>query len=309
MQSTNSQHRQHPDSQRGECFVDCNRLQTLHSYAHSPTHISQIQSNVVCRWDGEGIERGWEASSVSVVDAAGDSVDCWAHAPLEAQPISTGTSVSGRKVLGVPATQTKLQEIFVRLLERPLEVDVPPVKHSVDYIHDIRLGPSQSRELLRPDRELAMAYPEDETSSFFISLPTFTKLSRQFRSIHVRILQHISLNQGRPEFWSEISLTPAIDLKLAEGNGFTQPQHACARPKNAIKGGHRPKLSPAKAAAQLEADRKYRWNSFVPRNEDVLREKAKVRMAKRRQAIKDSGKVTQEQADRTKKAHATYRVK
>ncbi|KAJ7715777.1 hypothetical protein B0H14DRAFT_2644044 [Mycena olivaceomarginata] len=54
-------------------------------------------------------------------------------------------------------------------------------------------------------------------------------------------------------------------------------------------------------------------NLFEARNEDELREKARVRMAtlalRRRQAIKDSGQLADEVAARIKQAHTKYRDK
>ncbi|KAJ7848833.1 hypothetical protein B0H14DRAFT_3452874 [Mycena olivaceomarginata] len=48
---------------------------------------------------------------------------------------------------------------------------------------------------------------------------------------------------------------------------------------------------------------------MAPRNEQELREKARVRMAARRAAIKAEDQVSEEYAARVKKAHATYRAK
>ncbi|KAJ7872364.1 hypothetical protein B0H14DRAFT_3439044 [Mycena olivaceomarginata] len=61
--------------------------------------------------------------------------------------------------------------------------------------------------------------------------------------------------------------------------------------------------NPAAKAARCEADRNYRW-----KNEEELREKARVRMAARRAAIKEEGQ-SEEYAAGVKKAHATYRAK
>ncbi|KAJ7781682.1 hypothetical protein B0H14DRAFT_2631029 [Mycena olivaceomarginata] len=74
--------------------------------------------------------------------------------------------------------------------------------------------------------------------------------------------------------------------------------------KTTKKAKQRPELSAVRKAARLEATRKHRWE-----NEEALREKARVRMAAHRQAIKDSGCVSEEQAERIKKAHAAYRAK
>ncbi|KAK7053875.1 hypothetical protein R3P38DRAFT_2761588 [Favolaschia claudopus] len=70
------------------------------------------------------------------------------------------------------------------------------------------------------------------------------------------------------------------------------------------KGQARRTLSPAAKAAQLEASRKYRW-----KNEDALREKARIRMAARRQAIKDAGEKSDAYAEGVKTAHQKYRAK
>ncbi|KAF8142332.1 hypothetical protein K438DRAFT_1784873 [Mycena galopus ATCC 62051] len=58
-------------------------------------------------------------------------------------------------------------------------------------------------------------------------------------------------------------------------------------------GGQIPEISCKKSA------------SFLPRNKEELREKARIRMAARRRAIKDSGEVSQEHADHVKQAHTT----
>ncbi|KAK7050120.1 hypothetical protein R3P38DRAFT_2763170 [Favolaschia claudopus] len=63
-------------------------------------------------------------------------------------------------------------------------------------------------------------------------------------------------------------------------------------------------LTPAAKAARLDASRKYRW-----KNEEILREKARTRMAARRQAMKDSTGVSEAYAEGVKKAHETYRNK
>ncbi|KAJ6467622.1 hypothetical protein C8R47DRAFT_1078528 [Mycena vitilis] len=62
--------------------------------------------------------------------------------------------------------------------------------------------------------------------------------------------------------------------------------------------------SPATIAARLQASREYRW-----KNEEKLRDKARIRMAKRRQAVKDTGFVSDEAAARIQAAHAAYRAK
>ncbi|KAK6968965.1 hypothetical protein R3P38DRAFT_3244291 [Favolaschia claudopus] len=48
---------------------------------------------------------------------------------------------------------------------------------------------------------------------------------------------------------------------------------------------------------------------FRGRNEDILREKARLRMAAHRQAIKDSGERSDANAESVKKAHQAYRNK
>ncbi|KAJ7078691.1 hypothetical protein B0H15DRAFT_954372 [Mycena belliarum] len=64
------------------------------------------------------------------------------------------------------------------------------------------------------------------------------------------------------------------------------------------------KLSPAALASHRLSSQKYRWN-----NEQELREKARVRMAVRRQAMKAGGLVSPEDAARTRAHHAAYREK
>ncbi|KAJ7801749.1 hypothetical protein B0H14DRAFT_3489221 [Mycena olivaceomarginata] len=80
--------------------------------------------------------------------------------------------------------------------------------------------------------------------------------------------------------------TSRIDPKLWEYDS----------PQNHKKAKQRPELSAVRKAARLEATRKHRWE-----NEEALREKAR--------AIKDSGCVSEEQAEHIKKAHEAYRAK
>ncbi|KAJ7721410.1 hypothetical protein B0H14DRAFT_3520645 [Mycena olivaceomarginata] len=93
-------------------------------------------------------------------------------------------------------------------------------------------------------------------------------------------------------------------FKKTEDAELFQRSQDYDKPKKRKKAPNQPELAAVRKAARLEATRKHRWE-----NEEPLREKARVRMAARRQAIKASGCVSEEQAERTKKAHATYRAK
>ncbi|KAK7015058.1 hypothetical protein R3P38DRAFT_3205089 [Favolaschia claudopus] len=76
--------------------------------------------------------------------------------------------------------------------------------------------------------------------------------------------------------------------------------HLDSAAKQAKKPPIKRQLTPATKAARLEASRKYRWN-----NEDVLREKARMRMA----ALKESEGTSHASAESVKKAHKNYREK
>ncbi|KAJ7342700.1 hypothetical protein DFH08DRAFT_811044 [Mycena albidolilacea] len=102
--------------------------------------------------------------------------------------------------------------------------------------------------------------------------------------------------------------TLPIDPKLLQSDRYsfrpptltsTKLQAVSASAKNTKTTTKRRQPSAARKAAQLEAGQNYRW-----RHEDELREKAKVRMAVRRQAIKASGEVSEEHSIRVKAAHA-----
>ncbi|KAJ7841071.1 hypothetical protein B0H14DRAFT_3457689 [Mycena olivaceomarginata] len=123
---------------------------------------------------------------------------------------------------------------------------------------------------LRVDHELATAYIPDGKLSLFVGMSVFKKLKTQNCS---------------------------KDLKLTwfQGVNLYVILHY-DKPKKRKKAPNQPELAAVRKAARLEATRKHRWE-----NEEPLREKAR--------AIKASGCVSEEQAERTKKAHATYRVK
>ncbi|KAJ7801213.1 hypothetical protein B0H14DRAFT_3489903 [Mycena olivaceomarginata] len=123
---------------------------------------------------------------------------------------------------------------------------------------------------LRVDHELATAYIPDGKLSLFVGMSVFKKLKTQNCS---------------------------KDLKLTwfQGVNLYVILHY-DKPKKRKKAPNQPELAAVRKAARLEATRKHRWE-----NEEPLREKAR--------AIKASGCVSEEQAERTKKAHATYRAK
>ncbi|KAJ7309198.1 hypothetical protein DFH08DRAFT_1088334 [Mycena albidolilacea] len=88
--------------------------------------------------------------------------------------------------------------------------------------------------------------------------------------------------------------TSPIDPELSQNSSMNKVKTSQKR---------RPQSESAKVARR-EANRTYRW-----KNEDQLREKARVRMAARRQAIKESGQLSDEGAALIKQAHAKYRAK
>ncbi|KAJ7144561.1 hypothetical protein C8R44DRAFT_865468 [Mycena epipterygia] len=65
-----------------------------------------------------------------------------------------------------------------------------------------------------------------------------------------------------------------------------------------------PALSKSDRAARREASQKYRW-----KNEDKLREKARLRMAARREAVKNQEDLLEGHVNRVKEHQATYRKK
>ncbi|KAJ7805264.1 hypothetical protein B0H14DRAFT_2611520 [Mycena olivaceomarginata] len=75
-------------------------------------------------------------------------------------------------------------------------------------------------------------------------------------------------------------------------------------PQNAKKSKAHSRNSAAVKAARRDASRTYRW-----KNEEVLREKARVRMAAHRASITAEGQVSEDYAAGVKQAHTNYRSK
>ncbi|KAJ7745171.1 hypothetical protein B0H14DRAFT_2637200 [Mycena olivaceomarginata] len=128
---------------------------------------------------------------------------------------------------------------------------------------------------LRGDRELVTATSANCTQFFLFCSSNYPKLKRQFRSLRKRV-KSTAPSPSLPR--SRV----AMQTGLIDGSTFNGDFHNDT-------------------------------NLFEARNEDELREKARVRMAtlalRRRQAIKDSGQLADEAAAGIKQAHTKYRDK
>ncbi|KAJ7309163.1 hypothetical protein DFH08DRAFT_974905 [Mycena albidolilacea] len=76
------------------------------------------------------------------------------------------------------------------------------------------------------------------------------------------------------------------------------------KPQDAKKSKAHSRNSAAVKATKCDASQTYRW-----KNEEVLREKARVRMAAHRASITAEGQVSEDYAAGVKQAHANYRSK
>ncbi|KAJ7898153.1 hypothetical protein B0H14DRAFT_2557199 [Mycena olivaceomarginata] len=128
---------------------------------------------------------------------------------------------------------------------------------------------------LRGDRKLVTGYCLTQKLFPSFHMAISAKLRRQNCYIHVSVRTQ-----------APYSNFPDINTVLAS-------------PQNPKKSRNRRPPSAFAKAAHLETSRKYQWN-----NEEKLREKSRIRMAARRKAIKDSGEVSEEYANRVKEAHA-----
>ncbi|KAJ7797033.1 hypothetical protein B0H14DRAFT_2619399 [Mycena olivaceomarginata] len=128
---------------------------------------------------------------------------------------------------------------------------------------------------LRGDRKLVTGYCLTQKLFPSFHMAISAKLRRQNCYIHVLVRTQ-----------APYSNFPDINTVLAS-------------PQNPKKSRNRRPPSAFAKAAHLETSRKYQWN-----NEEKLREKSRIRMAARRKAIKDSGEVSEEYANRVKEAHA-----